>query len=484
MAGWFEAFAQFAGAGAQGLDRYQQLRQLDEQNQLKIKQQQFENQLATQNAQRQQQLADLQSRQLNAALLRDEQELMTSTLMPGQKLDQGTQSKLTELNLGHTFDPGGQQLPTQQIRPMQIGSQTHFLEGDAADPMQGMQPIADSQSFQLPGKTFQLPSQPFSDAQYRGTPDQIMKFEQTYGPQRRSNAIMQAVLGGDFSQLGPQELLALRMSGAPGTANLSMSDFATPRPPALSDWEGIVQTKQRELGRQLTAQEILGLRKEWGTADDRVQTGELTPTGKANVINRLTGQWNAANAAANDLKTAHSRMKVGMEAARRGDLAQGSQAVLVTFQKILDPTSVVRESEYARSAAGLAVLDRMAGSLERLAKGGAGVPLDELQKFERLADEMVTAQNLNTAARGVRERITRNAEYLGIPANQIFEFPMDAPPQTGGGLTIPPIVTNDRPAPAAIPSVVEGSRRIVDGVNHIYAKDPTSPTGFRWKPAK
>ena len=36
-----------------------------------------------------------------------------------------------------------------------------------------------------------------------------------------------------------------------------------------------------------------------------------------------------------------------------------SQAVLVTFQKILDPTSVVRESEYARTFDGQAILDRM-----------------------------------------------------------------------------------------------------------------------------
>jgi hypothetical protein len=59
--------------------------------------------------------------------------------------------------------------------------------------------------------------------------------------------------------------------------------------------------------------------------------------------------------------------------------------VLITFQKILDPTSVVRESEYARSADGVALTARMEGYMERLAKGGAGVPKADLKAMYETA---------------------------------------------------------------------------------------------------
>lgn len=62
-----------------------------------------------------------------------------------------------------------------------------------------------------------------------------------------------------------------------------------------------------------------------------------------------------------------------------------SQGVLVSFQKLLDPGSVVRESEYARSGEGLAFLDRIAGKWEQFKAGGAGVTAEGLQEFNDLA---------------------------------------------------------------------------------------------------
>jgi hypothetical protein len=54
---------------------------------------------------------------------------------------------------------------------------------------------------------------------------------------------------------------------------------------------------------------------------------------EANVLNRLTSQWTAASKPAVELSRQAKLMDVGMDAARRGDLAQGAQAVLVVFQK-------------------------------------------------------------------------------------------------------------------------------------------------------
>jgi hypothetical protein len=49
------------------------------------------------------------------------------------------------------------------------------------------------------------------------------------------------------------------------------------------------------------------------------------------------------------------------------------QTLITLFNKLLDPSSVVRESEYARTPEGMAVLDRLAGQWEKFKAGGAGI---------------------------------------------------------------------------------------------------------------
>jgi hypothetical protein len=149
------------------------------------------------------------------------------------------------------------------------------------------------------------------------------------------------------------------------------------------------------------------------------QPKPLTATAESNIINRLSKEWTAASKTPRELDRAVSLMETGLAAARRGDLAAGSQAVLVTFQKILDPTSVVRESEYDRSAAGQSMYNRVAGAFERLSQGGAGVRLGELEKFAALAKEAAAAQK--GAIGPIRERIGKVADRYGIPRELVIE---------------------------------------------------------------
>lgn len=147
---------------------------------------------------------------------------------------------------------------------------------------------------------------------------------------------------------------------------------------------------------------------------------KLTPTQEANVINRLTKKWDDATKQTREIGRQARLMDAGIEAARRGDMAAGSQAVLVTFQKILDPTSVVRESEYARSASGQSLFARARGAVDKLTKGGAGVPLAELERFAKLAKDMVAASTGSHVA-AVRKRLGRTADRYDIPHDVIFE---------------------------------------------------------------
>ena len=152
----------------------------------------------------------------------------------------------------------------------------------------------------------------------------------------------------------------------------------------------------------------------------------LSPTSESNVINRLTTQWAKATEPARELRRQVGLMEAGLDAARRGDLVQGSQAVLVTFQKILDPMSVVRESEYARSASGLSLLHRIQGAAEKLSSGGAGVPLTQLDKFADLARQMASEQTKYLG--GVERRIKSTADRYKIPHELVVEEGLVAVP--------------------------------------------------------
>lgn len=49
------------------------------------------------------------------------------------------------------------------------------------------------------------------------------------------------------------------------------------------------------------------------------------------------------------------------------------QALITMFNKMLDPQSVVRESEYARTAEDISLLNRLRGKIDKLTEGGAGL---------------------------------------------------------------------------------------------------------------
>lgn len=77
------------------------------------------------------------------------------------------------------------------------------------------------------------------------------------------------------------------------------------------------------------------------------------------------------------------------------------QALISSFNKILDPGSVVRESEFERTAQSLGLPQRIIGSLVKLTKGGAG-----LSNTDRLA-LVELARDLQSKAEGrFNEKIT------------------------------------------------------------------------------
>jgi hypothetical protein len=61
------------------------------------------------------------------------------------------------------------------------------------------------------------------------------------------------------------------------------------------------------------------------------------------------------------------------------------QALITVFNKITDPSSVVRESEYARTSNDLSILNRIRGKIDKLSQGGPGLTQDDREAIYNMA---------------------------------------------------------------------------------------------------
>jgi hypothetical protein len=200
-----------------------------------------------------------------------------------------------------------------------------------------------------------------------------------------------------------------------------------PKPP--TKYRVTVKGPHGEPMATLKTEDELGPGVEEYRAPDRPPRTEMTPGQQFQATRQLRNDFVRETKAAMTVQQQLAMMDSSLDAAKKGDLASGSQGVLVTFQKILDPNSVVRESEYARSAAGQSLLSRMEGAATRLISGGAGVPVNELEKFVTLGKQFVQGQA--DSARETKTQIDAIASEFGIdPKNITRDY---GEPPTGGG---------------------------------------------------
>jgi hypothetical protein len=185
----------------------------------------------------------------------------------------------------------------------------------------------------------------------------------------------------------------------------------------------------------------------------------ITGTAEANLIGRLAGQWTQASKNVREMDDALATMQAGLSAAARGDNGPAAEAIMVTFQKVLDPGSVVREAEFWRSASGQSLRSRIAGAMEKLRSGGQGIPAHELQKYAQLAQEARNARAANLS--GVRTRLGRVADRYGVPHELIFDSEAGAAAQPDAGLDgMAPAPSHGGAPPAARPTASPAPTRL------------------------
>lgn len=140
---------------------------------------------------------------------------------------------------------------------------------------------------------------------------------------------------------------------------------------------------------------------------------------------KKTAQTNTA--AARELQRQNNIMQSTWQRYSSGeakDLNGTTQAIVATFNKILDPSSVVRETEYDRSASGQALRESIEGKINRLTQGGAGLTPASLKELVDLG--AIYTKNAQLSIDAANRKAQEEAEYWGLPAD--FVTTSDATP--------------------------------------------------------
>lgn len=100
-----------------------------------------------------------------------------------------------------------------------------------------------------------------------------------------------------------------------------------------------------------------------------------------------------------------------------GDRSLNTQAIITSFNKILDPTSVVRESEYDRTAQGQSLLSQLEGKVQNIAAGGAGVTPATLKEASDIAKKYLegaqaSINEQNARAQSIAQQFGLNPSFV------------------------------------------------------------------------
>lgn len=88
----------------------------------------------------------------------------------------------------------------------------------------------------------------------------------------------------------------------------------------------------------------------------------------------------------------HSVMQEAMKEAKTGEnFVAVDQALITILNKMMDPSSVVRESEYARTPGDLALMNRIKGAYQKIKTGGAGLTMEDREAIKKMGGKYLSA---------------------------------------------------------------------------------------------
>jgi len=177
----------------------------------------------------------------------------------------------------------------------------------------------------------------------------------------------------------------------------------------------------------LTPNEAATLGVPYGTtrsqASGTIPKGSLNPQDKIDLEMKLSKQYLTNTKEARETQTQISNIETSYKSAvdkmSKGEsINAASQGVLVSFQKLLDPTSVVRESEYARTGDGASLLSRLMGKYTQIVQGGAGLQAKDLKEFVDLGKQFYS--NYGQQMSQYASLVLKQAENYGLNTENII----------------------------------------------------------------
>ena len=240
-----------------------------------------------------------------------------------------------------------------------------------------------------------------------------------------------------------QEGIAHELFGRPGEDPRAVLSRLTPE-----EMQGVAEKKRT---RDAEAAAALVTAKGAAASDVPLSTEQRVQETQRQFqrANTLRTDWEKVAAPSRQLRTSLATIDAALSAVRRGDHAAGSEALLVTYQKILDRLSVVRESEYLRPYYNQSLTDRVQGYVDQLRQGGARIPPAQLETYARLAKEI--GGKVLTEDQQLAQAIRATAKTFQVEETLIFgneAAGIGQPPP--GGFSPPalsPILGTQPPAP-------------------------------------
>ena len=124
------------------------------------------------------------------------------------------------------------------------------------------------------------------------------------------------------------------------------------------------------------------------------------------------------------VRDAYSRLSTSLDAANAS--APATLAAATTFMKLLDPGSVVRESELGMALAATGTLDRVQNTWQRMQKGQVLTPM-QVAEFKSVAEKLYGAAEQNQ--RGLDEHYSARAKAYGLdPGKVVGDYYVKKPP--------------------------------------------------------
>lgn len=117
--------------------------------------------------------------------------------------------------------------------------------------------------------------------------------------------------------------------------------------------------------------------------------------------------------------------RIGLDRSKAGDRVTGDQMILVSLQRLLDPNSVVRTSEYARTAEGVALIDILKVWEEKILAGGAGVPIENLEDAVISIERM--EKGYEDSYKSAYDRLDKIGDKYGLDKSLLFLGEVDIP---------------------------------------------------------